>query len=253
MVIGGGQRHHSVQLYRDEAELAEAVGSYLGSAVDAGDPCLVVATPQHDARFAEALGSRTPEERALLTSADAEQTLAALMADGEPSGDRFEAVVGGLLDSIAAAHPGRHIRVFGEMVDLLCQRGKCTAAVALERLWNELQRKRPFSLLCAYELDVFDRAAQTGPLPEVCREHTRVHAAADPARLTRAVDRALEEVLGADQAGKVYLLVGEEARRGRIPIAQLALMWVSENMPALADRVLAAARSQYGHALPAIA
>jgi len=236
--VGG----HTVQIYRDEAELAGTVGTYLASALDAGDPCLVVATPEHWARIAEGLR----DDSGLLTLADAEQTLASFMEDDGPSRDRFEDVVGGLLDSIATRLPGRDIHVFGEMVDVLCRRGHGEAAVALEQLWNDLQRKRPFSLLCAYELDVFDRDVQNGPLPDVCRMHTRVHAAADPARLTRSVDRALEQVLGPDQAGKVYLMVGEEARRGRIPIAELALMWVSRNMPALADTVLATARAQYG-------
>jgi hypothetical protein len=253
MVLERGPGHHTVQLYCDDAELADAVARYLGSGLDVGDPCLVVATPEHRARIAEALAAEGRDDTGLLTLADAEQTLAAFMVDDGPSAARFGQVVGGLLDSIAARYPERHIRVFGEMVDLLCRRGHVEAAIALEQLWNDLQRTRPFSLLCAYELDVFDLAAQTGPLPDVCRVHTRVHAAADPARLTRAVDRALEEVLGADQAGKVYLMVGEEARRGRIPIAELALMWVTANMPALADGVLAAARSRYGRPLPATA
>jgi hypothetical protein len=86
---------------------------------------------------------------------------------------------------------------------------------------------------------------QISPLPDVCRVHTHVRPAADSARFTRAVDRALGDVLGADQAGKVYSMVGEEARRGRVPVPQLALMWVSANMPALADRVFSVARAQY--------
>jgi len=61
---------------------------------------------------------------------------------------------------------------------------------------------------------------------------------------------ALEEVLGASEAGKVYALVGEQIRRGRVPSPQLALMWVSANMPALADRILASARKRYVDAVP---
>ena len=46
-------------------------------------------------------------------------------------------------------------------------------------------------------------------------------------------------------AGKVYLLVGERIREARVPVAQLVLMWVSANMPGLADRILASARTHY--------
>src|SRR5262249_61669926 len=120
--------------------------------------------------------------------------------------------------------------------------GDAGAPLRPEELCNSLAHTRTVPPLCCYRLDVFDRHTQTSPLPEVCRVHSHVRAAADSTRLTRAVDRALGEVLGPDQAGKLYSLVGEEARRGSVPVAQLALMWVSANMPSLADRVLSAAR-----------
>jgi hypothetical protein len=235
---------HAVQIYRDEAELAAVVAAYLAEGFEAGEPALVVAAPAHLESFAAESGW----DNTLVTAADADETLAAFMEPDGPSGARFEAAVGRLLDAIAARNPTRRIRVYGEMVDLLVQRGETRAAIQLEELWNDLARKRDFSLLCGYRLDVFDRATQVSPLPGVCRTHTHVRADADPARLTRAVDRALGDVLGADQAGKVYLMVGDAARRGRVPVAQLALMWVSANMPALADRVLSAARAYYEQA-----
>jgi hypothetical protein len=117
--------------------------------------------------------------------------------------------------------------------------------MALEELWNELARTRRFSLLCGYHLDVFDRAAQRTPLPQVCRLHSDVMPVPDPQRLARAVDAALSEVLGPEQAGKVYMLVGDEARRNRVPVAQLVLMWASANLPESADRILARARRHY--------
>jgi len=92
---------------------------------------------------------------------------------------------------------------------------------------------------------VFDLATQTGLLPHVCAEHSHVLPAADPERLSRAVDLALDDVLGHEDAGKVYLLVGERIREARVPAAQLVLMWVSANMPGLADRILASARTHY--------
>jgi hypothetical protein len=112
-------------------------------------------------------------------------------------------------------------------------------------LWNDLARRRDFSLLCGYGLDVFDREAQAGTLPHVCRTHSHVLPVADPARLQRAVDQALEEVLGAAEAGKVYVVVAQQIRADRVPTAQVLLMWISENMPTLAERVLASARARY--------
>jgi hypothetical protein len=241
---------HGVQVYGDVEELAVSVAEYLGSGFKVGDPAVVVATPDHWTRFAARLESAGWELEALeacglLTVLDAAATLAEFMEAETPSAPAFEHVVGGVLDAVADRFPRREIRAFGEMVDLLCEQGRLDAAVALEELWNELARTRRFSLMCGYHLDVFDRAAQRTPLPQVCRLHSHVMPAPDPQRLARAVDAALSEVLGPEQAGNVYMLVGDEARRNRVPVPQLILMWASANLPESADRILARARQHY--------
>jgi len=104
--------------------------------------------------------------------------------------------------------------------------------------------RRDISLLCSYQLDVFDQQAQISVLPGVCRAHGHVRAGGDPERLQRAVDSALEETLG-DDIGKIYALIGDQIRDRRVPASQLALMWVSAQMPTLADRILATARARY--------
>ena len=246
----GQSAGHAVQVYADLDELAGSVAAYLAAGFEAGEPAVVVATREHVTRFAEQLAAAGWDEQKiqanrLLILADAEATLAQF-TDGElPSAPAFESVIGGLLDQVAERFSCTRIRAFGEMADLLSERGQTEAAVKLEQLWNELARRRNFSLLCGYRVDVFDRATQVGLLPHVCAEHSHVLPAADPDRLSRAVDLALEEVLGSTDAGKVYLLVGERIREARVPVAQLVLMWVSANMPGLADRILASARTHY--------
>jgi hypothetical protein len=241
---------HAVQVYQDVGELAESVAAYLVAGFESADPSLVVAVPEHWNRLTEELArsgwaADHLERHGLLVQADAEATLDAFMEDGRPSAAGFERVVGPLLDRLESRHPGHRVRVFGEMVDLLFLRGEPRAALALEKLWNDLARGRDFALLCGYQLDVFDRASQVEALPGVCDAHTHVRPAADPALFARAVDRALDEVLGTAAAGRVYFLIGDDVREDRVPVAQLALMWVSAHMPSLADRVLAAARAHY--------
>ena len=41
------------------------------------------------------------------------------------------------------------------------------------------------------------------------------------------------------------MLISRQARKERVPLAQLILMWLSANRPSLADRVLASARVHY--------
>ena len=246
-------REHAVQIYVDVDELGDSVAAYLAAGFELGDPAVVVARPEQLARCAEKLSAagwavEQVEREGLLIVADAERTLEAFLEDGAPNAAAFEQVVGGLVDGAAKRFPDRTVRVFGEMVDVLSERGQTDAAIELERLWNALARTRRFSLLCGYRLDIFDHAVQTGALPHVCSAHSHVKPAVDNARLARAVDAALEDVLGANEAGKVYVVIGSQIRENRVPMAQLALMWVSENMPSLAGRVLASARSHYAAA-----
>lgn len=246
---GSETADHAAQIYRDVDELADSVATYLTAGLDHGEPAIVIATPENwgaiSARLADqGWSTQRIEESGLLVSADADKTLRSFLVDGEPAAELFEIVVGNLVDTVAEHFPGRRIRAFGEMVNLLSEEGRPEAAIAVEELWNELARTRSFSLLCGYRLDLFDRVAQSSPLPEICRVHSHVRPAEDYNRLHRAVDAALEETLG-PLAGKVYALMGTEMRESHAPMAQVALMWVSANMPALADRILATARMRY--------
>jgi MEDS: MEthanogen/methylotroph, DcmR Sensory domain len=239
---------HAVQIYSHRSELVDSVTSYLAAGFEAGEPAVVVARPENVVLFREglaALGWDEQKRDGLLVVADAEETLASILRDEQPSAEAFDEVIGELLDGIAQRSANGRPRVFGEMVDILCERGLPQAAGALEESWNHALSQRRFSLLCAYRVDIFDRATQVGTMRDVCRSHSHILPAYDTERLSQAVDLALEEILGYEEAGKVYFLVGDEARDERVPVAELALMWVSENMPLLADRVLASARARY--------
>ena len=209
----------------------------------------MIATPEHSACFGERLAesgwsAARIEQHGLLFCADADTTLAAIMDGDRPSAGQFEAVVGGLMDQVGARFPNRRIRAFGEMVDLLCERGNPSAAAALEELWNRWRGGGRSRCSAATASTSSTATAQVSVLPQICRSHSHVLPARDPERLERAVDAALEEALG-QQAGQVYAMVGEQLRRKQVPPAQLALMWVSSQMPRSAERILESARAHY--------
>ena len=250
-VSGGADHGHAVQIYRELRELAQSVADFFAVGFDSGAPALLVATGEHRGQLLSALESRgwdvdQLELDGMLVCRDAATVLDAIMRGGYPSSAAFDEVVGGLIDGLADEFPGARPRVFGEMVDVLCRRGEDDAAVSLEELWNSLAWSRTFSLLCGYELDVFDRETQATRLPEICRTHSHVKPADDARKLARAVDDALMDVLGASEVGQLYVLVSNELREECVPSPQLLLMWVSEHMPAHAERILAAARERYG-------
>jgi hypothetical protein len=245
---------HAVQIYMDTAELAATAASFLGLGLASDEPAVAILTSAHRDLLVTRLGMEGLDSDALirdglLTIADAEEVLPTLMEDGFPSPERFEDRVGGLIDGIAARHPGKRIRAFGEMVDVLVKRGDTDAAIALEELWNALSRTRDFALLCAYEIDLFDHGVQAGALPAICRTHSHVRTVADPLRLSRAVDRALSEILGPNETAHVYMNVAEHMPRTNVPRSQALLMWLSAHEPAKANRVLTRARSHYLGAL----
>jgi KaiC/GvpD/RAD55 family RecA-like ATPase len=240
---------HSVQIYEHVSELAEVVADYLAAGFAAGEPAILIATEEHRVEFLEALDERGCDfDEGDLTMLDARETLGRILEGDRPSAERFQDVVGGAIEAVGMRCPGRKIRAFGEMVDVLFATGRREAADELEKLWNDLASTGAFSLLCAYRLDLFDRSTQASPLPRICESHTHVVPAADVSRLTRAVDYALETVLGPARTVNVYLSAQRQFDV-EAPLPQLALMWVSTHMPDEADRVLSVARERYAGAV----
>ena len=245
---GSGPAGHAVQVYLDIDELADSVSRYLAIGLDVGEPGVVIATPEHWSRFGERLAesgwdAARIERSGLLFCADAETTLAAIMDGDRPSADQFDAVVGGLLDGVSAQFPQRRIRAFGEMVDLLCERGNPTGATRLEELWNRLARRRSFSLLCGYRIDVFDlerrsRSCRRSAAPiRMCFPPTILRASSGPST-PRSRRRSGHRRARSMRSRR-------QLRRKQVPPAQLALMWVSSQMPRSAEQILESARAHY--------
>jgi hypothetical protein len=241
---------HAVQIYDELDELAHSVGRFLLAGFESGAPAVVIATAVHRSRFSDELEQEGAdvgvlERRGQLIIRDADETLASFMAGDLPSPERFDAVVGRLIDDVACRFPGRTMRVFGEMVDVLWSRGQTRAAVALEQLWNALAQRRSFALLCGYHLDIFDLDVQTGALPDVFRTHSHARPSAEPSRLAAAVDRALVEIVGPRAAAYIYLDVAEQMHRDKLPRAQALLTRLSATNPTLARSLLERAQTHF--------
>lgn len=178
--FGARAPRHSVQFYEAEPFLIERVGRFLADGFAAGDRLLVIATHDHIEALKHNLQcSDTPIDVLVACASgrieflDADETLAQLMVDGTPDPDRFHAVIGNAL-AAAPGKPQSCSRVYGEMVDLLWQRGQGEAALGIEALWNERQQCQSFHVMCAYQLSAF--AADEGGLGfrEVCCSHSHV-------------------------------------------------------------------------------
>ncbi len=206
--------NHLVQFYEDDEFLAAAVAKFFAEGVSTDDLFLVVATEAHrqaiqrrlgDAGFdvAQALASGR------LTMLDARESLAKFMRDGVPDAALFEREIGSLVNQRASR--GARLRVYGEMVDVLWREGQRNAAIGLEELWNDLQCRHAFTLLCAYAMASFYK--EPVALQRVCAVHTHVideptvdgHAYEGPGTMlppqyARRLDKEIEQRAEVEQA-----------------------------------------------------
>lgn len=178
-----GKTGHFVRFYDDSETLLDEVASFVERALRARGRGIVIATGAHtDAlrrrldELGRAEGRSAPPSRDV-TWLDAEMTLARVLADGWPDRARFEYEVGRIVAEASAG--GAPVHAFGEMVALLCARGRYDAALHLERLWNELAHKLDFSLFCAYPWTLFPSSSLAHVFQQVCAAHD--HACADAA------------------------------------------------------------------------
>jgi PAS domain-containing protein len=127
----------------------------------------------------------------------------------------FRNVIGTLVEQVSAVaeRHGRGLVAFGEMVALLWADGNQPAALALERLWNDLAKTHSFQLRCAYPMRLFPQERDDQWIAEVCAEHSQVV----PTEQYTAVqndDERLRTVLFLQQ--KAQALQTEVSRRERL-------------------------------------
>lgn len=242
LVKNPGQHDHFVQLYQEIDPLAEAVAGYVAEGLRRGEAALVIATPGHRAAFLAKIKAELPASESQLTILDAEETLATLMANGMPQWKPFHEVIGGLIAELRLQYPT--VRAYGEMVDVLWQRGEREAAIRLEEYWNDLGRLQTFSLFCAYRMDPLDSHAYGGPLESVCKVHSHLIPARDAERFDDAVQAASRKVLDQPLAQILLSLAANHRPATRMPVGQATLFWLKQNMPRTAEKVLETMRAE---------
>ena len=233
---------HVVQLYQEIGPLAQAVADYVAEGLRRGEAAVIIATPEHRAAFLEKIGRHEGQLKVL----DAEDTLAKFMANGMPQWKAFHEVVGGLIAELRLRHPT--VRAYGEMVDVLWQRGERDAAIRLEEYWNDLGRLQTFSLFCAYRMDALDRDQYGGALESVCKVHSHLIPAGDAQRFDEAVRSASRKVLDQPLADLLLSLATNHRSETQMPMGQATLFWLKQNMPRTADKVLSELREGFSRA-----
>jgi len=245
-------RDHIVQLYQDEKFLSRAVCRFAVSAINHGEGVILVPTSAHWNALrprleAEGVDVKAAQSCGQLTVIDADQLLPNVMRNSMPDAPLFLGLAG---ETIARARGGDRftkVRWWGEMVNVLWERGDVAASMGLEDLFHKLAHDRDIAIFCSFLMDNFDGEVHARMLPRLGQNHSHLIPVEDYARLERAVAAALREAVGSADAGVLeQQLLTRYAAPFNMPRSQAMLLALRETLPLVADTVLQRSRNLYG-------
>jgi hypothetical protein len=195
---------------------------------------------------AEGVDIDASQARGQLTVVDAHELLPHFMRDAMPDAPVFLGLAG---DVIAKARgEGRYptVRWWGEMVNVLWERGDVAASMELEDQFDRLAHEQENAIFCSFVMDNFNGEVHARMLPRLGQNHSHLIPVEDYARLERAVADALRETVGADEARVLeQQLLSRYAAPFRMPRSQALLLALRDTLPLVADSVLTRSRKLY--------
>jgi diguanylate cyclase (GGDEF)-like protein len=142
---------HGVYFYDDDDDLLAPLAGYVGAGLLSEGGVILIATAEHRRQLSRRLSQdllRDARTSGRYLELDAAETLRRITRSGYPDPDLFQMIVGTAVLGGLARYG--QLRAYGEMVGLLWADGNAAASERLEALWNDLQQRVSFSLLCAY-------------------------------------------------------------------------------------------------------
>jgi hypothetical protein len=237
-------KDHIVQLYQDEQFLNRAVCRFAASALAHGEGVILVPTAAHWEAFcprleAEGVDIKAVQAQGQLTVVDAEAFLPQFMGEQMPNAPVFLGLAG---EAVARAR-GRNrypkVRWWGEMVNVLWERGNATASMALEGLFDQLAHEQEIAIFCSFLMDNFDGEIHTRMLPQLGQNHSHLIPVQHYARLERAVADALREIVGPVEACVLEKkLLEDYAPPFAMPSSQALLFALRQVLPDVGGAVL---------------
>ena len=242
---------HIVQLYQDQDFLNRAVCRFAGAALANGEGIILVPTLTHwngirPRLEAEGVDVEAARERGQLTVVDADEFLPTFMSDSMPDSPLFLGLAADVIGQARAGGRYQRVRWWGEMVNVLWERGDVAASMNLEDLFDQLAKKHDIAIFCSFLMDNFDGEVHAHMLPRLGTNHSHLIPVEDYARLERAVADALRETVGANEAGVLQSrLLSDYRQPFAMPRAQALLLALRQALPTVAEPVLQRSRDLY--------
>jgi hypothetical protein len=242
------QQTHLAQFYGiDDESLVVNVGRYLREGLERGDALILITTPEHQEAFARQLasdGAAVPEDRVLFL--DSARTQDRIMAHGELDLVSVRKAVHEAIGKAREHATSSGVRVYGDLVGHLWQRGEYVAAIALEEFWNDIISASGLEAFCGYPVDVCSADFQTAAETLLCN-HTQLARGERNEDLEHAILQAMDEVLG-PRANALRRLMDAHYRlwwAAALSKAEASALWVRSELPDRADEILGRARRYY--------
>ena len=245
---------HIVQLYQEQDFMSYAVGRFACAGLAKGEGVILVSTDPHWTAIrprleAEGVDVRSAQARGQLTVVDADECLTRFMRGAMPDPPVFKGVFSDVVRQARAKGGYEQVRVWGEMVDVLWERGDIAASMNLEDLFDQLAKKVEISIFCSFLMDNFNGDVHSHMLPRLGTNHSHLIPVDDYGRLERAVDDALRETVGPEEAPVLESqLLSRYRPPFNMPPAQALLLALRQFLPAVADPVLRRSSELYSAA-----
>jgi len=158
----------------------------------------------------------------------------------------FLGLAGEVVGRARAGGRYQKVRWWGEMVNVLWERGDVAASMNLEDLFDQLAKKHDIAIFCSFLMDNFNGEVHAHMLPRLGTNHSHLIPVEDYARLERAVAEALQETVGPDEARNLETrLLSDYQPPFVTPRAQALLLALRQVLPTVADPVLRRSRDLY--------
>jgi KaiC/GvpD/RAD55 family RecA-like ATPase len=166
---------HFADFFAADDELIVATAEFLAEGFASGCSCIAVLTEKHFDAVRQSLAVRNLDLQRLIddyrfVALDATQTLESLWVDDRLDMCAYYRKFGDLIRLMTAGD--KQVRIVGEIVDLLAQRGRLDVVMQIEELCNDLSREHSFRMYCLYCENAFVKPLDDGARRRVCAMHS---------------------------------------------------------------------------------
>ena len=251
LLTDAAPRDHIVQLYQDQDFLNRAVCRFAAAALANGEGLILVPTLAHWNAFRPRLEAggvdvKAAQDRGQLTVVDADEFLSSFMRGTMPDAPVFLGLATEVITRARGAGRYPKMRWWGEMVNVLWERGDVAGSMSLEDLFDQLGHEQDVALFCSFLMDNFNGEVHTRMLPRLGKNHSHLIPVEDYARLERAVAEALRETIGPVEAPVLEgQLLSRYPAPFHMPRPQALLLALRQVLPLVADAVLQRSRNLY--------